>query len=261
MALQSASLFLYGFTITELNNSIDFKTASLGPEYNATLNNGYYSLTSLMNEIVRAMTVADPASTFTVTADRTIAGGTQNRVTITKLSGGFFSILFGTGTFASSSVATLIGFNTSDYTGFSTYQGYTTAGTSLIPNYTGYSYLGPDFNQKLFGQVNVSASGVKEAIVFNIQKFFQVQFKYIPQATWISIWTSFFQWAIQQRELEFTPEITSPTTFYEVTLEQTTGDGKGLAFKSREMLSESMPFLYDTGVMTFRLVTQASQFI
>ena len=158
MALRQPSLFLYGFTITELNNSIDFKTASMGPEFNATLNNGYYSRTSLMNEIIRAMTAADPATTFNVTADRTVAGGTQNRVTITKVGGGFFSILFGTGTFQASSCATLIGFHTTDYTGASFYQGYASAGTPLIPNYVGYSYSGPDFNQKLFGQVNVSAS-------------------------------------------------------------------------------------------------------
>ena len=227
----------------------------------ATVQQGNYSLSSLMAAIVIALQAADPANTYEVTADRTVAGGTQNRVTIQTTTGTFFSILFGSGPRAATSIASLIGFNNSDYTGFLTYTGSASAGTSLIPNFTGFNYLGPNFYQRNFGQVNVSASGVKEAITFSQQLFFQVQFKYIPEATWSSAWTPLFIWMIQQNEIDFTPDITVPATFYESTLESTTGDGKGLAFMSREMLSEVMPFLYDTGIMKFRLVNTTTQFI
>ena len=260
MALSNPSLFLYGFEVTNQNASLDFRAMSLGPILQATLNNGFYSLSSLAVEIVRAMQAVDSANTYTVLVDRSIAGGTQNRVQIST-SGSYLDLLFLTGPRAASTCAPLIGFNQSDYTGLLTYTGSFSAGTPLIPNWTGKQYLAPDFWQKVFGQVNVSASGVKEAIVFNVQKFFQVQFQYIPSATWSSAWTPLFNWMIQQREIEFTPDITMPSEFFECTMETSSADGKGLAFKAREMLSETMPNLYDTGIMSFRLVTSASLFI
>ena len=63
MALTGRSLFLYGFAVTEFNSSIDFRSASLGPVLQATLQVGYYSLSSLADEIVRAMTEVDPVTT------------------------------------------------------------------------------------------------------------------------------------------------------------------------------------------------------
>lgn len=261
MALKNPSLFLYGFTVTALNSSIDFQNASAGPILMATVQQGNYSLSSLMTAIVVALQAADPANTYTCTADRTVAGGTQNRVTIATTTGTYFSILFSSGPRHASAIAPLIGFNAADYTGFLTYEGSTTAGTTLIPNFTGFQYLGPDFMQKNFGQVNVSASGIKEAITFAVQYFFQVQFKYIPEATWEDVWTPLMAWLIQQNEVDFTPDITAPTTFYESTLESSPGDGKGLAFQAREMLSEGFPFLYDSGLMKFRLVNETTQFI
>src|SRR5437868_3980949 len=112
MALKSRSLFLYGFQVTELNRSIDFKDTSGGPELSATLTIGFYSLTSLMAEIKRAMQAVSGAI-YTVTADRTYLSGTENRVTIST-SGTYLSILFQTGTRAASSCASLIGFNGTD---------------------------------------------------------------------------------------------------------------------------------------------------
>lgn len=260
MALPNPSLFLYGFQVTAQNSSIDFRAVSLGPILQATLNNGFYSLTSLGIEISRAMHEVDSANNYTVLVDRSINGGTENRVQIAT-DGSYLDLLFGSGPRAASTTAPLIGFNSTDYTGLLTYTGSSTAGTALIPNWTGKNYLSPDYWQKVFGQVNVSASGVKEAIVFNIQKFFQVEFMYIPDDTWVAAWTPLFRWMIQQREIEFTPDITMPSEFFEATLETSSADGKGLAFKSREMLSEGFPNLYDTGTMTFRVVTSASLFI
>lgn len=205
-----------------------------------------------MNEIVRALEAADTVNTYTVTADRTVSSGLQNRVTITT-SGTYLSLLFGTGPRAASTVAPLIGFTSADHTGATTYTGTSTCGTALVPAYVGYNYLSPDFYQKINGNVNVSASGVKEAVVFQIMKFLQVQFKYEAAADVVTSWEPFFQWAIQQRSFEITPEVTSPSVFYEVTLEKTSDDSKGLGFKMAEMLP-NFPFNYDTGLMVFRLV-------
>ena len=259
MALQSKSLILYGLQVTANNRSVDFKTVSGGSEKQATLNLGYYSLSDLMAEIARAMNEADPSNTFTLTANRTLSGGTQNRVTITSTSS-YLSLLFLTGTRNASSCRSLIGFNNIDYTGLTSYTGNSSAGTPLVPDLVGYNYLGPEFMRKVFGAVNISADGSKEAIVFQIQRFLQVQFKFEKQQKIIDEWTPFFTWAIQQRPFEFTPEITSPGTFYDVTLETTGDDGKGLGYAFKEMLPQ-YPFHYDTGIIKMRQKVPPGGFI
>ena len=250
MALRQKSLFLYGFQVTQFNSSIDFRAVAAETPRQATLRFGYYSLSTLATEIERAMEEVDPARTYTVSINRTISGGTQNRVTIST-SGTVLELLFFSGPRAASTVAPLIGFPSTDQTGSTSYTGISSAGTPLVPNLVGYNYLSPDFDRKLFGSVNISASGEKESIVYGVQQFWQVQFKYIPEATWSAEWTAFMSWLIQQRPVEFTPEVTSPTTFFEGTLESTSQDGKGLAFRGAEMLPE-FPFLYDTGLLRFR---------
>jgi len=251
MALTGQSLFLYNFEVDDDNAAIDFRVVPAETPRQATLRFGFYSLSSLMIEIVRALTEVAPSNVFTATADRTIAGGTENLVTLGADTADF-ELLFGTGPRASVSVAELIGFTETDLTGAATYPGTTSAGTRLFPNLTGYNFLAPEFDRKVFGNVNISASGQKEAIVYNIQQFWQVSFRYIPESTWTSQWTPLFNWMIQQRLLEFTPNIASPNTVLESTLESTNADGKGLGFRGNEMLP-GFPFQYETGLMRFRL--------
>lgn len=251
MALRNRSLFLYGLQITELNSSIDFKGAITDTSARqATLRLGFYALNALAREIKRALQEADPLRIYTVTVDRTVLSGTQNRVTISS-NGAFFQLLFASGPRAATSVAPLIGFNTVDYTGFTTYTGSASAGTRLLPEMQGYNYVNPDEIRRVFGSVNVSASGLKEAIVWNEQRFAEVEFKYEPQAKVSLEWTPFWVWAIRQRGFEFTPDISDPATFYEVTLERTEEDSKGLAYRMPEMLPQ-FPFFYRTGKMVMR---------
>jgi hypothetical protein len=252
MALRNKSLFLYGYEITELNSSLDFKNTSGGSTLLATLNLGFYSLTALMIEIQRAMQVADPDNNYSITANRNVAGGLENRVTIATTTGTYLDLLFGSGPRVSSSIASLIGFQNSDQTGALTYTGTSTSGIRLIPTFVGYNYLSSTKHQQVFGNVNVSASGKKEAIIHAIQKFWQVQFKYEPESFVDSSWVPFLQWAIAQKLLEFTPDITNPNVFFEGTLEKTQADGKGLAYNIREQIPQ-FPGLFDIGLLTFRV--------
>lgn len=252
MALGQRSKFLYSFTVTEQNSAIDFVIASGGPTIFATLRFGFYSLTSLLTEIARSMTAADPDHIYFATADRTAGGGLENRVTIRTTNGVFLSLLFGSGPRSGTSIAATVGFTATDKTGFLTYTGTFTSGTSLVSIIRGYQFLSPDFNHMLYGSVNISASGKKETITYNLQQFWQVQFKYEPSTKVSLEWRPFFDWAIQQRALEFTPDITQGATFFEGTLEKTQADGKGLGYKMTEMIP-NFPNLYDTGVMTFRV--------
>lgn len=249
MALRSPSLFLYGFQITPNNAYISFGT-SIGEDppnsRTAQLNVGYYSLSGLGIEIVRAFTAADPLNKYAFSVDRTVMGGLQNRVTLSTTNT-YLSIFFSTGN--PSNPASLIGFNQSDYTGATSYLGSSTCGTVLVPTQLGYNYLPPEVMRKNFGVVNVSTSGQKEAVVYNLQRFFQVLFKYISENDLASQWTPLVDWMIQQRELEFTPQISSPNLFYSATLE---GPGGGLEINFQEMLPD-FPFEYQTPLMKFRV--------
>ena len=245
MALTGYSLFLYNYTITANNRYITFNIG--GSNLTATLTIGFYSLTSLLIEIESALSTADLTSTYTVTANRAIAGGTQNRVTIAS-SAATFNILFFTGN--PSNPATLLGFAATDQTGATSYTGSSSSGTVLLANQYGYSYLPPAYMQKNFGSVNVSASGLKEAIVFQLQNFIQVQFKIIPDATAMSQWSPLITWMIQQQQFDFTPSVSTPNTFYPVTLEDPNG---GLQMNLTEMLPD-FPFYFQTPLMKFRVV-------
>lgn len=250
MALKHKSLINYGLQIDQTNSSIDFKSSSGGPVFQASVPFGNYTLTGLAAAVGAAMGSADSLNTYTVTVDRTVSSGTQNRITIFT-SGSFLSLLFGTGPRAASTIAPEIGFTSADHTGSTSYTGTSTAGTILIPDYVGYSYLGPDFIRMVFGALNISARGDKEALVWSVQKFFQVEFRFEPEAKVIVQWQPLMTWAIQQKPMEFTPDITVPTTFYECTLESTDAEGKGLGYKMTEMLPD-FPFNYRTGMLKFR---------
>jgi tRNA A37 threonylcarbamoyltransferase TsaD len=250
MALSAPSLFIYGLEITQQNSSIDFRAVSLGPVLMATLNVGFYSLTSLAVEVVRALQAVDPAHSYACTVDRTVDGGKQNRVTIST-SSTYLDLLFAGGARSASTTALILGFPKVDQTGATSYTGTSTAGTRLITDRPGYNFLPVEFSKENFGKVNVSASGLKEAVIYSIQQFWQVQFKYIKSADVFSDWQFLMTWMIQQRPIDYTPELTTPTRVFTGSLEKTPASGQALSFKFTEMLPE-YPNIYDTGLMVFR---------
>lgn len=250
MALKSSSLFNYGFQITANNQNLQFQAVSGGPVLLAKLSLGFYSMTSLLAEVVRRMQLADPVNVYTATVDRTVSGGTQNRVSIST-SGSFLSFPFLSGSLSVSSPAALLGFNVADYSGSTSYQGAQSAGTPLVTTFPGFNYQPPELYEKVYGASNVSASGLKEAIVFGVQEFIEVEFRYEPSTQAFNAWNPLLAWMMKQRLFEFTPEIASPSKFYQATLEISQVDGKGLGFKMKEMLP--MIDLYGTGPMTFRV--------
>jgi hypothetical protein len=251
MALKAKSMFLYGLEVSDSNQNLPFRAATGGLQLNAIIPAGYYSLTDLASTIATAMNVADPAHTYTVTIDRTVAGGTQNRITIAT-NGSHLELLFATGTTASSSIRDTIAFGIFDYTGATSYTNGATAGVTLVTDWWGFNYQPPEVYVKNFGNVNVSTNGQKEAIVWSIQRFIAVEFKYEPISKTLTQWAALINWMIQQKPFDFTPEISSPTTVYDVTLEKSTDDGKGLGFNMKEMLPQ-YPFFFTTGSMTFRV--------
>lgn len=251
MALQARSLMNYGIQITTLNRNLDFKISSGGATLTAVLNLGFYSTTSLAQAIATAMQAVDGSNNYSSSVNRNILGGTQNRITITT-TGTYLSLLFNTGVNVNTSVSSTIGFLPIDYTGSTSYTGSTTTGNILMPQFIAYNYLSDLHQAKVFGAVNVSASGLKESVVFAIQTFIDLEFRYEP-ASALPTWVSFFTWAIQQRPFDFIPEITNPSVAYQVTLEKSPYDSKGLGFSMKEMLP-TFPNLYQTGAINFRII-------
>lgn len=251
MALRAKSLFLYGLEVRDDNQNFPFRAVALGPQLNAVIPAGYYSLTSIASTIKASLQIADPARVYTVSIDRTAVGGTQNRLTISS-NGAFFEMLFATGTLAASSIRDLIGFGIFDYTGATTYTNATSSGIPLSTEWFGNNYQPPDVFVKNFGTVNVATNGEKEAITWTVQRFIGVEFKYEPEPKVLTEWRNLINWMIQQKPFDFTPLITSPNVVHEVTLEKSSDDGKGLGFNMREQLPQ-FPFRYTTGAMTFRV--------
>ena len=253
MALQGKSLINYGYEVTAFNKYLPFKPASDVTSL-AELTEGYYSLTGICLEIKRAMEEAYEMGVFDVSANRTVNNNTENRVIIATATQSYFELLFATGPSYENSCASLIGFGVSDYTGGVTYTGASDTGTKLFPAQIGYNYLSPDQNFSQTAVVSVSTIGTKEAIVWSTQRFYQVEYKYEPQAAVIVDWEPFLDWATKMKPFDFTPDYeNAPCDVGNVTLERTTADGKGLAFKWREMLPQ-FPFFYETGQLTMRVV-------
>lgn len=258
MALRNKSSFLYGFQVTNSNNSLDFKAASGGPTLQATLTQGYYSLEDLMTEVIKQMQLLDTANTYSFSIDRTFSSGTQNRVTIST-NGAFLSLLFSSGPRAITSCATLLGYTATDKTGATSYQSQNSAGTFFQPTLVGYNYLPPTLYKETMGSVNLSTYGVKEVVTYAQFQFIQVQFKYEPEATAIASWQPLLDWLSFGKPFEFTPDYTSPSTVYNCTLEKTAFNSKGIGYQMMEMLPE-FPFFYDTGKLIFRLIPTSVTF-
>lgn len=251
MALTALSLLNYGIEITSLNQNLDFKADSLGPELTAVIPLGFYSPQGIVDAIALAMQSVDSANSYSASVSYNYLGGTQNRITI-QTTGSFLSLLFSSGSHLTTSIAPYIGFSQLDYTGSTFYVGGSSTGVGLVPEFIGYNYLDDDNQTKVFGAVNVSASGLKEAVVFNFQKFITVDFKYEPKSRLLE-WKNFFYWAIQQKPFDFVPEISDPTKVFQVTLEKTSYESKGLGYQMREMLP-NFPNFYQTGELMFRII-------
>lgn len=259
MALNSKSLFNYGIQVTNLNQNIDFVKELGGDILTAQLGLGFYSPGGLADQVALQLQSLDPDNIYTVTVDRTIMGGTQNRITVAT-SGTFLELLFGSGPNVNTSAAGIMGFNAIDYTGQTHYTGSQTTGIVLIPDYIGYNYSDDTMASKLFGAVTVAASGLKEAVTFNTQFFVEVEFKYEPESR-LTLWKQFFIWAIQQRQFDFTPNLSTPSTVLNSTLDKTDYDDQGLGYKMTELIGESLPNFYTTGPLVFRIIPSTAQFI
>lgn len=257
MALRKQSAFFYNFEINNTNFNIPFKVSLVGGLKNGVIPFGFYTLDQLATAIGVAMKQVDPPNTYTVTITRTSVGLVMsNRITIAT-SGIFLSLLFNTGATAATSIRTITSYGAVDYTGATSYMNAATSGTYLVTDWFGNNYTPPQTFLRNIGNVNVSTNGAKEGIKWSIQGFISVEYKYESEAKVLVNWRPLIFWFIEQKPFEFIPEVNLPTVFFNVTLEKSPEDGKGLAWSMKEMVPQ-FPFLYTTGNFTMRLIGDQS---
>lgn len=241
MSISTRSKFYYGHTISLSNASLDFKEGA-GPELQATLNIGNYTLTEFVDEVKRALDSAGDY-TYDVALDRA-----TRKITISSADGNF-SILCTSGSRVGTTGWGLVGFTGADKTGDDEYEGQVGSGFEFKPQRLLFDYVGPDDDvEKTDAVVNQSASGRVQVTTFGTTRFIDMNIrdqsnKAIPsyqQGTieqdlaGLTNLRAFMAYAITKAKMEFMPDRDTESSFYPVLLESTSANRSGTAYKLKE---------------------------
>lgn len=257
MSLTTFSKFYFGHTVTTLNGSIDFSEG--GPELQATLNPGDYTLEEYVVEVKRAMDAVG-GQAYTVEVNR------SSRV-ITISASGNFSLLTDTGTRTGSGAWSMMGYSdAADYTGTNTYDGDFGSGTEYLPQSILIDHIpAENFVEKTDAAVNESASGRVQVVTFGTTRFIQLQIRLATdlvigscqpqietQANGVQNLRDFMDYIVTKAKFEFIPNRSVAGTFYKVILESTPKSRQGTAYQLDEL--KNAPGYFSTGKMVLRVV-------
>jgi hypothetical protein len=251
------SKFHYGMEITQENR---FGNINEGAgELTASIAISDYTLGESIGALQAALNNAG-LLVYTVSLNRA-----TNQVTISAT--GVFSLLLSTGSSVGLSFWELFGFTqTSDLTGQTSYTGASPAGFEYYPQFLLQSYISPTiYKQSAEATVNKSASGRVEIVRFGVEQFIEMDIKFITNkvmdgsliknsATGLEDAIEFLDYATGKRKMEFFEDESSTTEFYKVLLESTPGYTNGTGYKLRELFSQNLPDIYETGIIRFRVV-------
>lgn len=259
MTISTMSAFFYGHDVTELNYALNFDEGS--GELLASVSIGDYTPEQICDAVASAMN-SSGTQEYTVAFDRD-----TRKITISAASN--FSLLIVSGTSSGLSIFSLLGFTgIADLTGAKTYTGASTSGSAYFPqiplqNYTSFAnWLVPSG-----AKTNVSADGSRiEVVSFGEQRFMEFELPFITDidttgspieynATGVSDYIAFIEYAITKSVLQFIPDRDTPETYDDCILESTVESKEGTAHKLKEMYSRKLPGYYDTGKLVFRKVT------
>lgn len=251
------SKFYYGFTVTAENQNLDFNEG--GSELTAVLNIGTYTLTQFALEIARAFNTAGDR-TYTTSVNRSIRA-------IMISADGTFSLLVSSGSHIGTTGYTLSGFTGADLTSGTTFTGVS-AGIEYSTQYKVQSYTAPeDFKDVTYGSVNLAASGDVEVVTFGDLRYMEADLQYVndydhgdfnlirSHTDGIEQLRALMDYLTTLAPVEFMPDENDANTFISVRLEKTTDDPKGLKYKLKEQYTRNLPGYWNTGVLTFRVLT------
>ena len=255
MSIFTNPIFYYDYTITVNDIYINFDEG-LG-EITTTVPAGFYSFNELADVLATSLNNIG-SQTYSVTTDR------DNRKYIISAPSNF-SLLFGTGANSGLSVASVIGFNTSDKTGSNSYESDIAAGKSFAPQYPLQEFIDfHDYEEFAQASVNESASGRVEIYSIGKRRFLEFNLTPItnnvigdsnrnnPQA--VDEVREFLRYCITKGNLELMRDDTDKSSFSTLKLESTPSSSTGTGYKLNELYARGLVGFFETGKLKFREV-------
>lgn len=255
MALKSLSAFIYGHTIDDSNQFINFSEDGI-TELAATIEVGSYTLTSFLDAIAVALNdIGD--NEYTVSVDR------STRL-ITISADANFDLLVTTGTQVAISAFQLMGFTT-DRSGSNSYVADVASGLLYEPQTKLYGFVPfENNNSTVQSKVNESSNGDIELVTYGDRKFARFNIKYISDIEGQNYITSnpnavaeanaFMNYIRLKRPFEFITDKTDFNNYYSAILESTPQSGDGTSYELEELYAEGLAFYYQTGIITLRQI-------
>lgn len=257
MSLTTFSAFYYDHNVDSLQSSLDFSEG--GPELQASLNIGDYTLTELLTEVKQQMDNVG-GQDYIVQVDR------FTRI-VTISAPGNFELLVDSGTRGDSSVFTLLGFTGSDRTGANSYTGNLPCGEAYFPQFILQDHIATaNYREFIDPAVSISSAGEVEVVRFGDQRFLQCNIRFatdIPQPgagpiennpSGVADLRQFMEFITEKRKIEYMADRSNPETFEKLRLEATPEGDSGTSFRLKELYNQGAPGYFDTGVLRFRKV-------
>jgi len=256
MSLTTFSVFYYDFEIDSDAYQISFDEGA--GELTADVDFGSYTPTELAVAIKTAMD-ATGLLTYTVTFNRA-----DRNFTISSTAA--FDLLVSSGASAVKAFSRF-GFTGADLTGLSTYTGGE-SGDAYFPQFILQDHVSSDNWQSLIKpSVNLTASGQVEVIRFGVEKFIQMNIKYITDLanapdgkairknpTGVADLQRFLQFVTLKKRVEFMPNELARSTFQTVLLETTDKEKDGTGYLLKELYDKGLPNIFETGKLVWRLI-------
>lgn len=256
--INTFSKFYYGISVTTDNKWFDFDEGS--GELNAEIPVGDYTLETLADAVETALNAVGD-DTYTVTVVR------STRI-MTISSTGTFSVLISTGTNTGSGIYSLLGISdVVDIGAAATCVSDVAIGSSYTPQYKLQDYISHEDMRKLRNATrNKSAGGQVEVQSFGTDRMFQFSIKFATDiwqpsggpitndSSGVSKLRSFMQSAITQTIIQFMPDSSDSSTYYNVYLESTGYDSNGLGYQLQEQYGRGLVGYFETGLLTFRIL-------
>lgn len=260
--INTRSSFYYDYTVTAepFNGNINIDEGS--GEVTIVLPVGSYTLTSLAIEIRNALNTQG-------TLDYTVGTDRVNR-TFTIAASANFSLLTNSGSTPGTAAWSLLGFDTAaDLTGVATYTSSISTGQCYTPQFLLQSYVDDeDFQQANLATKNIAADGkTVETISFGTARFVKMDFKFITNRsdvadcinirhnpTGLEDARAFLKYITRIRVFEFNLDANNPATFKTMIVESMPEFADGTGYRLRELINDNITDVYETGVMTMRVV-------
>jgi hypothetical protein len=256
--INTFSIFYTLEEVTSVNQNLPFDEGA--GEVNGVVDVGNFTNSQIPVAVETALNASSITRVFTVSFDR------DTRL-ITISADGIFDLLISTGSTAGSSIFQLLGFTGAvDLTGLTSYTSDSPIGDFYEPQFKFQSYVDEsNFREFNNPSVSESASGKVEVVSFGLKRFFEMDIKFITNlpmdnkviknnANGLADAQRFLRFITTRNNFEFMPDIDTRSTFFKVNLETIRGNSTATGYKLKELFTQNLPDIYETGVIGLRIV-------